>query len=81
MTNTLGTPSPMCHNNRATTDQARKCHQEEKGRKKTDAQEEKDDFASNRFINKIFRISIQIPVYAYNPDTELSFQKRTLLEH
>ena len=48
--------------------------------KKKDAKEEKDDFASNRFINKTLWISIEIPVYAYNSDTELSFQKRTLLE-
>ena len=51
-----------------------------KDRKKQDAQEEKDDFASNHFINKILWISIEIPVHSYNSDTELSFQKRTLLE-
>ena len=50
-----------------------------KDRKKQDAQEEKDDFASNHFINKILWISIEIPVHSYNSDTELSFQKRTLL--
>ena len=37
-------------------------------------QEEEEYFASNRFINKILWISIEIPVHAYNPD-KLSFQR------